>query len=41
MSQVEPTATVESIFSGHKFVATEEVASVKSRYHDERTAARG
>jgi Ni/Fe-hydrogenase 1 B-type cytochrome subunit len=39
MSQVEPTATVESIFSGHKFVPAVEVASPQSRFADERAAA--
>ncbi len=41
MSQVEPTATVESIFSGHKFVPATDVASPHSRYADERAAAGG
>lgn len=41
MSQVEPTATMESIFSGHKFVAATDVASRQSRYADERAAAGG
>lgn len=40
MSQVEPTATVESIFSGHKFVPVVDVASSTSQYADERAAAR-
>jgi Ni/Fe-hydrogenase 1 B-type cytochrome subunit len=35
MSQVEPTATVESIFSGHKFVPKEDVVTPGRRFYAE------
>ena len=35
MSQVEPTATMESIFSGHKFVPRDDVVHPGSRFHAE------
>ncbi|MCP3958002.1 MAG: Ni/Fe-hydrogenase, b-type cytochrome subunit [bacterium] len=35
MSQVEPTATMESIFSGHKFVPKDDVVEPGSRFYAE------
>jgi Ni/Fe-hydrogenase 1 B-type cytochrome subunit len=41
MSQVEPTATVESIFSGHKFVPREDLVFSGYRFIDHRTEEGG
>ncbi len=40
MSQVEPTATMESIFSGYKFVPRDDVIHPGSRFHEEVAARR-
>jgi Ni/Fe-hydrogenase 1 B-type cytochrome subunit len=37
MSQVEPTATLESIFSGHKFVPREDLIFSGYRFIDRET----
>jgi Ni/Fe-hydrogenase 1 B-type cytochrome subunit len=41
MSQVEPTATVESIFSGHKFVPREDLVFSGYRFIDRKTEEGG
>lgn len=41
MSQVEPTATVESIFSGHKFVPREDLVYSGYRFIDRKTERGG
>lgn len=40
MSQVEPTATMESIFSGYKFVPRDDVIHPGARFHEEVAARR-